>query len=814
MLNLGTAHASIEVRLDKLEAGLADAQRKFAASGKQLDATAAKIKRDLSQSFGELGRTLTIGLTAPLAALGTAAIKAAVDMDSLKRGLRAVAGSSQETERQLVRLREVAKLPGLGFKEAIQGATTLQAAGLSANMAERALKGFGNALATVGKGKADLDGVIRALSQIESKGKITAEEINQLAERVPQIRVILKEAFGTADTEVLQKAKIGTKEFFDAVIGSLEKMPKVVGGAQNSFENFSDSAQQALAKIGDVFLPAVTKALDAISPILEKIAAGFADLPGPAQTALGMLAIGGAIMGPALLGMSTLINSIKSIGTAWAALPAGLLRVFGGAAIPLAAGGAAIYGMATLPTREEFMRDHPELFEQSNKDPKALAKRRAFLQEKIANFRKNEAWYQRNYPRQRFAELAGGAMRMEEELAGLAPDTGQVRGGGRIDAAARAAAAEARKKAAEDAKRIAEERRELQQQLAVDMATFDDKFKGLKTKAFQDFVANQAKFGTGGLASDIYKQALREIEKEEAEELKRIKANKQKRLLEIETNELEVQQAETAKRKAIIEHEIEVRKDLFKTLSLNSMEAEREMMRAAGKRELDALKAEIEEMEELRRAMDDLTGAPVGIGAPRSFWSTGTMRKIGAPGLTEAAGKSLRGAANAEKDRGFDLGQSLAVRTADGIYEGFSDAIDRLMGRNKKNPIGRILSSVMSDFINSALNDVIKSVGKGGKGIGGLGTGSIIGAGLGILGSVFGFAEGGWVPGRIGQPQPAIVHGGEFVVSRKMQEQGAMGGVTVNFGGVTVAGDYDVDRMMDRIAWAAKNRLAVNPGTA
>src|SRR5687767_1392645 len=82
----------------------------------------------LRDSFRGLGSSLTIGLTAPLAALAVASVRAATDMDSLKRGLTAVAGSTGAAEQQLVRLKEVAKLPGLGFKEAIQGSINLQAA--------------------------------------------------------------------------------------------------------------------------------------------------------------------------------------------------------------------------------------------------------------------------------------------------------------------------------------------------------------------------------------------------------------------------------------------------------------------------------------------------------------------------------------------------------------------------------------------------------------------------------------------------------------------------------------------------------------
>ena len=59
-------------------------------------------------------------------------IDAAVTMESLTRGLTAVAGSAKEAELQMADLREVAKLPGLGLEEAMRGSINLQAAGLSA----------------------------------------------------------------------------------------------------------------------------------------------------------------------------------------------------------------------------------------------------------------------------------------------------------------------------------------------------------------------------------------------------------------------------------------------------------------------------------------------------------------------------------------------------------------------------------------------------------------------------------------------------------------------------------------------------------
>jgi tape measure domain-containing protein len=140
----------------------------------------------------------------------------------------------------------------------------LQAAGFSADTARKALMGFGNALATIGRGKEDLDGVIRALTQIASKGKISAEEINQLAERLPQIRVAMKNVFGTADTEVLQKMGIASKEFVELLIEEFNKAPKAMAGLKTELEILSEEMKFVMAEIGG-----------AIAPISIQIASGF-----------------------------------------------------------------------------------------------------------------------------------------------------------------------------------------------------------------------------------------------------------------------------------------------------------------------------------------------------------------------------------------------------------------------------------------------------------------------------------------------------------------------------------------------------------
>lgn len=231
-----------------------------------------------ARPVGDFLRGVASGAAASAAALfgvqaalfGVAAVagfQSAKQLDSLTRGLASVSVDAADLTAQLGRLREVAKLPGLGFAEAVQGSLSLQAAGLSAELAERSLKAFGNALATVGKGKSDLDGVTLALSQIASKGKVSAEEINQINERVPQIRAAMNAAFGTADGDAINKMGVSTTRFIGDIVSELEKLPAVSGGVGNAVENLQDKLQAALLPLGK----GLTAMFEAASPGLEKL---------------------------------------------------------------------------------------------------------------------------------------------------------------------------------------------------------------------------------------------------------------------------------------------------------------------------------------------------------------------------------------------------------------------------------------------------------------------------------------------------------------------------------------------------------------
>lgn len=205
-----------------------------------------------------------VGAGVAFTGLTGSAIQAYAEFDSLTQALKVYGGTAKETSRQLERLKEIAAKPGLGYEQAIQASVRLQAVGFDARLAERAILGFGNAIASAGGGKEQLDGVILALGQIVSLGQVTADNINQISNNLPQIRDLMKQAFGTASSEELQKRGVTPEQFVLGIIAALERMPKAADNAQSALDNFSDTANRLLVQFGDASAKVLFPAFSAL----------------------------------------------------------------------------------------------------------------------------------------------------------------------------------------------------------------------------------------------------------------------------------------------------------------------------------------------------------------------------------------------------------------------------------------------------------------------------------------------------------------------------------------------------------------------
>lgn len=305
--------ATVVIRI--VQKGARRTQAAIQGVADELDKAVTKNDRrviQLGRNISDVGRTLTFGLTLPIAALGFASVKAATRLDSLTRGLVTVTGSAAEAAIQMKELEALARLPGLGFTQVLRGAAQLQASGIGRQLSVDALREFGNALAAVGRGKADLDGVIRALGQISAKGRVLGQEINQLAERVPQIRVVMKDAFGTASSEEIQEMGIKADEFIRRVVASMATLERATSGAQNTFENLGDAAIKAGNSLGTVMLPVLLPTVRGFTSLLEVIA----KLPAPIRVVIVVSGLLLAALGPVLLIVGKLITAVGLLSIA------------------------------------------------------------------------------------------------------------------------------------------------------------------------------------------------------------------------------------------------------------------------------------------------------------------------------------------------------------------------------------------------------------------------------------------------------------------------------------------------------------------
>jgi tape measure domain-containing protein len=115
---------------------------------------------------------------------------------------------------------------GVAAKATLQ----LQAAGMSAADAFKTIRTLQNAIASGGGGSEELGRFIYGLQQLYASPKPLAEELGQLKEALPVTSKLLREAFGSARAEDLQKLNLSGKQVAETILKMAEAMPKMTRG--------------------------------------------------------------------------------------------------------------------------------------------------------------------------------------------------------------------------------------------------------------------------------------------------------------------------------------------------------------------------------------------------------------------------------------------------------------------------------------------------------------------------------------------------------------------------------------------------------
>jgi tape measure domain-containing protein len=357
---LAELNVRIAANIDDFERAMEQAERGVGRLGDRLQSA---------------GRALSIGITVPLGLLAGAAINAYGKLESLGKGLDAIARqelsdkgvtgiaaigqAATQTSARLKELEQLAKAPGIGFEQAVKGDIRLRAVGFTAEQSAAALREFANAIATTGGSASDLDGVTVQLAQLSAKGKVLAQDLRPIIERAPILASVLKKLYNTVDSETISKSleKQGknSQDFINEITVQLGKLPRVTGGIANQFENLGQTATQSLAKLGESFskainLPAI---VEGISNGIERLTAAFTSLSPGTQKLIFGLAGAAAAVGPVLLAVGTLGAALPAITAGFSVL--GITSVAALGPIGLAAAGVAAAAFLIIDHWDELV---------------------------------------------------------------------------------------------------------------------------------------------------------------------------------------------------------------------------------------------------------------------------------------------------------------------------------------------------------------------------------------------------------------------------------------------------------------------------
>ena len=322
---------------------------------KEMGALQKNVKRtfasdNLGINKGALGVIAGVGVA--LGALGLASVKAAGQMEQTRIAFTTLLKDGEKAKSFLSELEKFAASTPFELPGVLDASKRLLAFGFSAEQVIPILTAVGDSAAALGIGEEGIQRLTLAIGQMQAKGKVSAEEMLQLAEAGVPAWEMLANKIGTDIPTAMDKAskgQISAAEGIQAVIsgmnskfgGMMEQQAQTVNGIMS---NIQDSVTQSMVFIGDEIIeafdikPKLKGAQDALGEFTEKVKSiGLADAIReiPSGFAGSMAVIAGAALGVAIPAIVALVGTMGTL-----AVGAGIISA------PVIALGAVVGGVA------------------------------------------------------------------------------------------------------------------------------------------------------------------------------------------------------------------------------------------------------------------------------------------------------------------------------------------------------------------------------------------------------------------------------------------------------------------------------------
>lgn len=186
---------------------------------------------------------------------------------------------TQKANEMINELRHLAVISPFDFDGLQTGAKLLLAMGIDAKNVIPYMYKIGDAVAAVGGNQETLERVARAIAQINAKGKLSAEEMNQLAENGIPAWQILSDKMHKSVDELMKMDKKGELLAKDVIPALIEGMGDRFGGAmQRASKTFSgmlatikDDADIVLGKLFEPLFNGLKKVMPKIIDLLTQL---------------------------------------------------------------------------------------------------------------------------------------------------------------------------------------------------------------------------------------------------------------------------------------------------------------------------------------------------------------------------------------------------------------------------------------------------------------------------------------------------------------------------------------------------------------
>ena len=314
MATIGNLKIKVTAVTKGLQAGLKKAEKSLKKSSRKM--------RGISQN-------LAMSVSAPLAAIGGAALKASADLETLETSFGTLTGSTEKAKAIMEDLKDFASRTPFQIQGLAESQKVLMGFGLSIEDSRKQLELLGNA--SQGS-SAKLNGLAVVMGQVKGAGKLDAKDTLQFINQGVPIIQLLSDTLGKSALEIKElttKGKIGFEQVSAAMqmaneeggmfYKGMERQSKTLNGV---FSTLKDNLTLALAEIGNNISETFDlKGFgDKLIAKIKVITETFKNLsPEQKRTAIRMAAIAAAI--PALIGgLGLLAAALSSIMGLFAAV--------------------------------------------------------------------------------------------------------------------------------------------------------------------------------------------------------------------------------------------------------------------------------------------------------------------------------------------------------------------------------------------------------------------------------------------------------------------------------------------------------------